>query len=193
MTVYGYIRVSDDEQNEALQRDALEEAGCDEIYCDHGVSGSKTSREALDKLIEILNAGDSVVVWKFDRLGRSTVHLLLLFDEFKQRGIRFVSTTQGIDTATFEGRIFFGQLALFAEYERELIRQRTKAGMLAAKKRGKHIGRPRKLSSSDELKLISRVQTTPSHRHQSIANDFGISIRTLGRIIKSNTGEIAYG
>lgn len=183
MTIYGYIRVSDDDQNEALQRDALNEAGCTKIYCDHGVSGAQTSRPALDELLETLEKNDTLVVWKFDRLGRSTVHLLLLFDELRQRGVRFISTTQGIDTASFEGRIFFGQLALFAEYEREMIRQRTKAGMQAAKRRGKHIGRPRKLSNTQIENLRRRVLSLPYEQRQLIANDYAISIKTLHRII----------
>ena len=181
MKIYGYIRVSDDDQNEALQRDALNEAGCQKIYCDHGISGVKVNRPALDKLLNKLTNGDTLVVWKFDRLGRSTVHLLLLFDELRQRGVRFISTTQGIDTASFEGRIFFGQLALFAEYEREMIRQRTKAGMQAARRRGKHIGRPRKLTS-DEIRAVCRLaRRAPHENHQSIANHYAISTKTLSR------------
>ena len=184
MTIRGYIRVSDDDQNEALQRDALEGAGCEKFYCDHGISGAKTQREDLDRLLCDLQEDDTLVVWKFDRLGRSTVHLLLLFDEFRKQGVRFISLTQGIDTASFEGRIFFGQLALFAEYEREMIRQRTRAGMLAARKRGVHIGRPRKLDP-EQLETVRKLASeTPRHEHQCIANRFCISMRTLSRILK---------
>ena len=181
MTIYGYIRVSDDDQNEALQRDALSEAGCEHIFCDHGVSGATTSREGLDQLLNILTNGDTLVVWKFDRLGRSTVHLLLMFDELRHRGVRFISTTQGIDTASFEGRIFFGQLALFAEYEREMIRQRTKAGMQAAKRRGKHIGRPRKLSALQQQRV--RTLKQQRHTHTAIAERLGVSARTITRTL----------
>ena len=182
MAVFGYIRVSDEDQNEALQRDALSSAGCQRIYCDHGISGATTSRAGLDRLMKELKSGDTLVVWKFDRLGRSTVHLLLLFDELRCRGVRFVSTTQGIDTASFEGRIFFGQLALFAEYERELNRQRTKAGMKAAKARGKHVGRPYKLSEDDKKTIQTMVQDAPEKR-EYIAAMYGISLRTLGRVV----------
>lgn len=123
------------------------------------------------------------MVWKFDRLGRSTVHLLPLFDELRQHGVRLVSSTQGIDTASFEGRIFFGQLALFAEYESEMIRQRTKAGMQAAKRRGKHIGRLRKLIRR-QMNTIGRLaRTHPTTDLQNIANRYHISLRTLDRII----------
>jgi len=163
MAKIGYIRVSDDRQNEALQVDALKAAGCEKLYGDHGVSGSVVKRKGLDAVLKHLQEGDTFIVWKFGRLGRSTVHLLLLFDEFRKRGIRFFSLTQGIDTGSFEGRIFFGQLALFAEYERELIHQRTIAGMQAARKKGKKIGRPRKLEAKHiELACVLKHE---SHIH----------------------------
>ncbi len=182
MTIRGYIRVSDDEQNADLQRDALEAAGCEVLYSDHGISGVKRQRRSLDRLKGELADGDSLVVWKFDRLGRSTIDLLLLFDELKSRNVRFISMTQGIDTGSVEGRIFFGQLALFAEYEREMIRQRTRAGMQAAKKRGEHIGRPRKLSDREIDRVRELVSSTPVHYHQNIAKHYRISMRTLNRI-----------
>lgn len=182
MAIYGYIRVSDDDQNEALQRDSLNELGCKKIYCDHGISGAETKREGLDALLDILQDGDTLAVWKFDRLGRSTVHLLLMFDDLQRRGVRFVSTTQGIDTQSFEGRIFFGQLALFAEYEREMIRQRTKAGMEAARRRGKHIGRPRKLTDTQIAHIRRTIQTLPRSKHQHLANHYRVSVRTLDRV-----------
>lgn len=183
MAIRGYIRVSDDEQNADLQRDALEAAGCEKIYCDLGISGAVIKRPALQSLLDDLDNDDTLVVWKFDRLGRSTINLLMLFDELKSRDIRVMSITQGIDTGSVEGRIFFGQLALFAEYEREMIRQRTKAGMQAAKKRGVHIGRPRKLSDKEVICIRELVSITPANEHQHIANRYRISMRTLSRII----------
>ncbi|MES2662104.1 MAG: recombinase family protein [Pseudomonadota bacterium] len=188
MATIGYMRVSDDRQNEGLQMDALIAAGCEKLYSDHGVSGASVQREGLDEVLATLKPGDTFVVWKFDRLGRSTVHLLLLFDDFRKRGIHFISTTQGINTATFEGRIFFGQLALFAEYERELIRQRTKAGMLAARRRGAKIGRPRKL----EIHHVEIARQMRDHHiaHAKIAADFGISPRTLSRALNGPTSHM---
>ena len=118
----GYVRVSDDHQNDQMQIDALRAAGCAVIYGDHGVSGSVTARKGLDALLQDLSAGDTLMVWKLDRLGRSTVHLLLLLDKLRQRHVDFVSLTQGIDTTTAIGRMVFGQLAVFAEFEREQIR-----------------------------------------------------------------------
>lgn len=142
----GYVRVSDKDQTEALQIDALKQAGCDVIYGDHGVSGKIRHRKGLDDLLKALKAGDTLMVWKLDRLGRSTLHLLTLLDDLRRRGIDFHIITQGIDTRTAIGRMVFGQLAVFAEYERALISERTKAGMAAAKARGVHVGRPKKVS-----------------------------------------------
>lgn len=139
----GYVRVSDADQSEALQVDALNKAGCVKLYCDHGISGAKTARPALDQMMKELRKGDTLTVWKLDRLGRSTIHLLQILDGLQQRGIHFHAITQGIDTSTAVGRMIFGQLAVFAEYERSLISERTKAGMAAAKARGVHVGRPR--------------------------------------------------
>lgn len=184
MAVIGYVRVSKDRQNSHLQIDALKAAGCEKIYSDHGISGTITERKGLESVLTALSEGDTFVVWKFDRLGRSTIHLLSLFDEFQKRGINFVSTTQGIDTSTVEGRIFFGQLALFAEYEREMISQRTKAGIEAARKRGKKIGRPPSLNQEQ----VKRIKTDYKKRcisHTKLANRFGVCERTISRAINS--------
>lgn len=140
----GYIRVSDVDQSEALQVDALKKAGCRKLYRDHGVSGAEVARPALDRMMRELRQGDTLTVWKLDRLGRSTIHLLQILNELQERGIQFYAITQGIDTNTAVGRMIFGQLAVFAEYERSLISERTKAGMAAAKARGVHVGRPKK-------------------------------------------------
>jgi len=140
----GYIRVSDADQSEALQIDALRDAGCVKLYTDHGVSGAKLARPALEQMLNDLSEGDTLTVWKLDRLGRSTIHLLSIMDDLLDRGINFHAITQGIDTSTAVGRMIFGQLAVFAEYERSLISERTKAGMRAAKERGVHVGRPKK-------------------------------------------------
>ena len=141
----GYIRVSDDDQTEALQIDALNAAGCEIVYGDHGISGAIAKRKGLDEVLAELGAGDTLFVWKLDRLGRSTVHLLLLLDDLRQRGVDFVSLTQGIDTTTSVGRMVYGQLAVFAEFEREQISERTKAALAAAKARGVELGKQGKI------------------------------------------------
>lgn len=177
----GYVRVSDHEQTEDLQLDALNNAGCDVIYGDHGVSGAQIRRKGLDDVLSALKSGDTLCVWKLDRLGRSTIHLLLLLDELRKRNVDFVALTQGIDTTTSIGRMLYGQLAVFAEFEREQIRERTKAGMEAARNRGVHIGRPRKLSHEqiDQANaMINAGQLTPSE----IARFFGVSVSTIRRL-----------
>ncbi len=139
----GYVRVSDKDQSEALQIDALKAAGCDVIFGDHGVSGAITKRSGLDDLLASLKAGDTLVVWKLDRLGRSSIHLMTLLEDLMERGVAFQAITQGVDTGSAVGKLQFGMLSLFAEFERNLISERTKAGMAAAKARGVHVGRPR--------------------------------------------------
>ncbi len=179
----GYVRVSDTEQTEDLQIDALNLAGCDVIYGDHGVSGAITKRKGLDDLLALLQSGDTLVVWKLDRLGRSTIHLLQLLDDLRKRGVDFQAITQGIDTTTAIGRMLYGQLAVFAEFEREQISERTKAGMAAAKARGKPIGRPRKLTSAQihraRIKLDAR-QDTITH----MAKSYGVAPLTLSRALR---------
>ena len=140
----GYVRVSDADQSEDLQIDALQKAGCVKLKDDHGLSGANRHRPALEAMLHDLTEGDTLTVWKLDRLGRSTLHLMTILEDLQGRGIHFHAITQGIDTSTAVGRMIFGQLAVFAEYERSLISERTKAGMAAAKARGHHIGRPRK-------------------------------------------------
>lgn len=139
----GYVRVSDADQSEGLQLDALNKAGCVKLYTDHGLSGAKIHRPGLQAMLGDLAAGDTLTVWKLDRLGRSTLHLMTILEDLQERGIHFHAITQGIDTSTAVGRMIFGQLAVFAEYERSLISERTKAGMTAAKARGVHVGRPK--------------------------------------------------
>ncbi|WP_417261448.1 recombinase family protein [Celeribacter sp.] len=150
----GYVRVSDKDQTEALQLDALKAAGCDQIFVDHGVSGATTKRDGLSQLMAELREQDTLVVWKLDRLGRSTIHLLQILNDLRDMGVDFFAVTQGIDTRTAVGRMIYGQLAVFAEYERSLISERTKAGMAAAKARGVHVGRPKRLKAQTSEKAL---------------------------------------
>ena len=179
----GYVRVSDDDQTEALQIDALTAAHCDIIYGDHGVSGVVTERKGLEDVLSALNAGDTLVVWKLDRLGRSTIHLLLLLDQLRQRGVDFIALTQGIDTTTSVGRMLYGQLAVFAEFEREQISERTKAGMAAAKKRGKHVGRPRKVTAR-QAEIASKVIEAGQETVTGMAENYDVDRSTMTRALK---------
>jgi DNA invertase Pin-like site-specific DNA recombinase len=178
----GYVRVSDDDQTEALQVDSLRAAGCELIYSDHGVSGAVKHRYGLDGVLADLQSGDALVVWKLDRLGRSTLHLLQLMSDLRERGIDFIAVTQGIDTTTAIGRMLYGQLAVFAEFEREQIRERTKAGMEAARRRGTHVGRPPALTEAQVVQAIQDLAmggTTVT----AIAKALGVSPQTLTRAI----------
>ena len=178
----GYVRVSDSDQTEALQLDALGAAACDAIYVDHGISGASRSRPALDRLLSDLQPKDTLIVWKLDRLGRSTIHLLEILNDLRQRNVDFMALTQGIDTTTAVGRMLFGQLAVFAEFEREQISDRTKAGMAAAKKRGQHLGRPCRLSNDDVAQILREIEDGRT-TIKDIAERYRTSRQTVSRAL----------
>jgi DNA invertase Pin-like site-specific DNA recombinase len=144
---YGYARVSTDDQDPALQLAALKKAGCRQTFTDHGLSGATTKRPALARCLKALEHGDTLTVWKLDRLGRSVRDLLNILHDIQVRGIRFQSITEAIDTVTPTGRAMLHMVALLAELERGLITERTRAGVKAAKRRGVKFGRRLKLSS----------------------------------------------
>jgi len=178
----GYARVSTDEQNLDLQRSALEAAGCERIFEDQGISGADSARSGLVAALAALGAGDVLVVWKLDRLGRSLGQLIIMIDGIGKAGAGFQSLSENIDTTTAGGRLVFHVMGALAEFERALIGERTKAGMQAAKRRGKSVGRPRKLSAhqiSHARALIASGQETRS----GIAELFGVDVATLRRAI----------
>lgn len=179
----GYVRVSTDDQSEDLQIDALTAAGCDPIFGDHGTSGSRIVRAGLDRVLASLEAGDTLVVWKLDRLGRSTLHLLQLLAELRERDVDFIALTQGIDTTTAVGRMLYGQLAVFAEFEREQIRDRTRAGMQAAKDRGVHIGRPKAITP-EEARLYAHEIGQGRATIAELAERIGVAPQTLSRALR---------
>lgn len=147
----GYARVSTEDQNLGLQLDALEHAGCELIFQDEGVSGASTDRRALNDALAVLAPGDVLVTWKLDRLGRSLAHLIAITARLEAEGIGFRSLSEAIDTTTASGRLLFHVMGALAEFERSLISERTRAGMAAAKARGQHLGRERKISHRDAL------------------------------------------
>ena len=142
MALIGYARVSTVDQNPALQLDALQTAGCDPVFSDHA-SGAREKRPDLDRCLGYLRAGDTLVVWRLDRLGRSLRHLVTLVADLGARGIGFRSLTENIDTTTAGGRLIFHVMAALAEFEREIIKERSIAGVAAARARGRKPGRPR--------------------------------------------------
>lgn len=146
MPKIGYARVSTGDQTPALQIDALKDAGCDPIFTDHGVSGVATKRPQLDKCLNALKAGDTLVVWRLDRLGRSLRHLLELTEELRKRDVGFTSLSESLDTTSPQGMLILSVMGALAQFERSLIAERTAAGRASARKRGVTFGRPRKLN-----------------------------------------------
>lgn len=173
----GYARVSTLEQDPALQHDALNKAGCEKIFTDC-ITGSTDSRPEFDKLVEQLRVGDTLVVWKLDRLGRSIKHLIELTGHFEQLGVGFVSLSEAIDTTTPAGRLLFHMMAALAEFERDLIKERTNAGLAAARKRGRTGGRPPKMTAN-QIASARKLAETGELTKQEIADTFNISRTTL--------------
>lgn len=143
----GYARVSTDEQSLDLQRDALTCAGCVDVFEDRGISGSAVQRPGLNAALARLEPTDVLTVWKLDRLGRSLPHLIETVRQVGERGAGFASLSEAIDTTTAGGKLVFHIMGALAEFERALIVERVSAGIASAKKRGKHVGRPRKLTT----------------------------------------------
>ncbi|WP_248886498.1 recombinase family protein [Acidithiobacillus acidisediminis] len=174
----GYARVSTQEQNLELQREALCKAGCEKILEDR-ISGARAERPGLEKALELLRAGDTLVVWKLDRLGRSVRNLIDLVGSLEARGVQFRSLTDAIDTGTPSGRFFFHVMASLAEMERDLIRERTRAGLEAARKLGRVPGRKRLMTES---KVTSAKKLLASGiPPREVAKNLGVSVPTLYR------------
>lgn len=179
----GYARVSTADQKLRMQLDGLHSVNCDEVFSDHGVSGAKASRPGLDKMLSTLCKGDTVVVFKLDRLGRSVLHLADLLIRFEKQGIHFCSLSEGINTTTPGGKLVYHMFSAFAEFQRDIIIENTTQGMRAAKKRGAAIGRPRALSVCDVLFAHSMI-TQEDARPKDVAALLGVSRMTLDRSIK---------
>jgi len=179
----GYARVSTQDQNLELQREALTKAGCQKVFEDK-VSGTRVDRPGLTKAQEILREGDTLVVWKLDRLGRSVKHLVDLIGELHKQGIQFKSLTDAIDTGTPSGRFFFHVMASLAEMERELIIERTRAGLDVARQLGRKGGRKPKMTES---KIESAKKLLASGMPaKDVANNLGVSVPTLYRWIPAS-------
>jgi len=163
----GYARVSTREQNLDLQVDALKAAGCGRVY-QEVASGTKTARPALDELLGQLRAGDVLVIWKLDRMGRSLKHLVELVGSLMERKVGLLSLNDPIDTTSAQGRLVFNLFASLAEFERELIRERTQAGLSAARARGRVGGRPKGLSAKAEATALA-AETLYRERKLSVA------------------------
>ncbi|KNC92541.1 recombinase family protein [Trabulsiella odontotermitis] len=170
----GYVRVSTNDQNTALQRNALVCAGCEQIFEDK-ISGKTAERPGLKKLMRALSAGDTLVVWKLDRLGRSMRHLVTLVEELRSRNVNFRSLTDSIDTSSPMGRFFFHVMGALAEMERELIIERTRAGLAAARAEGRIGGRRPKLSPEQWAQAGRLLAAGESRQRVAIIYDVGVS------------------
>jgi len=178
----GYARVSTDEQNLDLQRSALEAAGCERVFEDRGISGADSNRPGLAAALAALGPGDVLAVWKLDRLGRSLGQLIVMIDGIGKAGAGFQSLSESIDTTTAGGRLIFHVMGALAEFERSLIGERTKAGMQAAKRRGKAVGRPRKLSPHQITRARALIEAGEETR-SGVAELFGVNVATLRRAL----------
>src|ERR671932_1025163 len=169
----GYARVSTDEQNLDLQRDALKKAECKKIFEDQ-VSGTKDRRPGLEQALSHLRSGDTLVVWRLDRLGRSLRHLIDTVTDLQEKGVGFKSLTEAIDTRTSGGKLVFHIFGALAEFEREIIRERTKAGLTAARSRGKTGGRPKALTEK-QVRILHQLAADRSNSVQDICRTLDIS------------------
>ena len=183
----GYARVSTNDQDAALQTRALSEAGCFRIFTDV-MSGAAEHRPELDKLKDQLRPGDTLVVWRLDRLGRSLRHLIDSMNELEKQGVGFRSLTESIDTTSAGGRLIFHVFGALAEFERELIQERTQAGLAAARARGRHGGRP-PLLTDDQLKTAKQMYERQDMTVAQIGEVLGVSRTTIYRALKSSPGQ----
>lgn len=177
----GYARVSTDDQHLDLQRDALTQAGCSVIY-EEAVSGKNVARPELNQCCKALREGDTLVVWRLDRLGRSLPDLVTIVADLEQRGVHFESLTEQIETGSAAGKLQFHVFAALAEFERSLIRERTQAGLAAARARGRLGGRKPKLDDR-QVREIKALLRDPDIQVAEVARRYGVSRTTLYKYV----------
>ena len=182
----GYARVSTKDQSLDLQKDALQKAGCKKIYSEK-ISGARTNRPKLEELMEQVRQGDTIVVWKLDRLGRSLRDLVNLVSGFESIGVGFKSINDDIDTTTLSGKLTFHLFAALAEFEKDIISTRTKAGLEAARARGRKGGRPKGLSkkAKDKARLAESLYKEKERSISEICDHLDISKPTLYRYLRT--------
>jgi DNA invertase Pin-like site-specific DNA recombinase len=178
----GYARVSTQDQTLNLQKDALEKIGCSKIFTDTA-SGASTERKGLEEAIEFLREGDMLVVWRLDRLGRSLKHLIETITSLSNRNIGFKSITESIDTTTSGGKLIFHIFGALAEFERDIIRERTQAGLVAARARGRLGGRP-KILNQKKVAMAQALCNDKSNSIGEICKTLNISRSTFYRYVK---------
>src|SRR5512132_2901739 len=183
----GYARVSTSDPTLDLQRDALQKAGCDKIFTDIA-SGAKQERIGLDEALSYVRPGDTLVVWRLDRLGRSLPHLIETITHLNNRGIGFKSITEAIDTTTSGGKLIFHIFGALAEFERDIIRERTQAGLTAARARGRRGGRPKSLTQK-KAQMAEALYNGKNNTIDEICKTLNISRATLYRYINLGNTE----
>jgi DNA invertase Pin-like site-specific DNA recombinase len=181
----GYARISTVEQNLNLQTDALESAGCEKIFTDTA-SGSSHARKGLTDAVGFCRSGDALVVWKLDRLGRSLKHLIDTVNYLQAKGVEFVSLQESVDTSTSGGKLVFHVFGALAEFERELIRERTLAGLKAARDRGSKNGRPKKLTKQ-QIRIAKKLMDDKETNVVEITKTMKVSRSTLYRYQTNET------
>lgn len=181
--IIGYARVSTKDQSLDMQIDALKKAGCERIYQEK-VSGAKDDREQLNLALQMLRKGDKFVVYKLDRLARSTLKLLKVAEQLEKQGVELISIQDNIDTTTPTGKAMFRMLSVLAELERDMIRERTMAGLAAARARGRKGGRPRK--NTKKVQQAIKMYNTKQFTIAEIEEATGISSSTLYRYLQSS-------
>jgi len=188
---FGYARVSTDDQDLSLQIDALEKHGISKsrIFMDK-LSGARSDRPGLTKCLDALQRGDILVVWRLDRLGRSMRHLITLVEDFRARGVGFRSLNEGaIDTTSASGELIFNIFSALAQFERRLIQERTKAGLAAARARGRHGGRPRLDSEQAKVRAAKKLSGDKSISIDDICRTLNISRSTYYRYLAMDQGD----
>src|SRR5688572_32296455 len=187
MALIGYARVSTHEQHLHLQQDALNAAGCLKIFTDM-ISGATKERKGLAEALNYVREGDTLVVWRLDRLGRSLKHLIETITELNNRNIGFKSLTENIDTTTSGGKLVFHIFGALAEFERDIIRERTQAGLTAARARGRLGGRPKAqtLNTSKKVALAQSLYDDKNNTIEEICKTLHISRATLYRYIQTS-------
>jgi len=178
----GYSRISTSDQRLDLQTDALNKEGCDQIFSDTA-SGATTDRPGLEEALSYLRKGDTLVVWKLDRLGRSLKHLIEVVNQLNDRGVYFKSIQESIDTSTSGGKLIFHVFGALAEFERDIIRERTMAGLKAARARGRKGGRP-KLMDAKMIAMAKTLMADHSNSVKDVCDTLGVSRTTLYRCLK---------
>ena len=182
----GYARVSTEDQKLDLQRDALRDAGCDKIF-DEKVSGARGAMPARQELLDYCRQGDVAVVWKLDRLGRSLRDLGDVVNLLRQRGVALRSLHEAIDTTTPAGKLTFHIFAALAEFEASVVRQRTRAGLQAARQRGMKLGRPRALNP-EQIEMARAMMDNPKLSARQVAEQFGVHRSTIYRSLRAQEG-----